>query len=216
MFLESPTFPGCPNFGYQAQPRYSVTLTQTASGRERRNRNWLKPLLVFDCVVGPRDEDTIQELLEWWHAVGSSECGFRFIDSSDFKSCRTSETPTRLDMPVQTIVGSPTTYQLVKTYTKGTRQQVRPIVKPVQGTILVALAGVLKTEGSDYTLDYTTGIITPTGSWGSNISWGGEFDVPVRFASEFPIQIVDKEIQSVTFTLQEVRDFEFDSSDSPA
>src|ERR1700744_5190071 len=109
MFLETPTFPACPNFGAQSQPRYSVTIIQTASGRERRNRNWSKSLLQFDCTIGPREEDTIQEILEWWHALGGSECGFRFRDYSDYKSCRTNNTPTRLDMPVQFIATN--TYQ---------------------------------------------------------------------------------------------------------
>lgn len=204
MFLETPTFPACANFGAQAQPQYSVTITKTASGRERRNRNWIRSLAIFDCTIGPRDEDLIQEILEWWHALGGMECGFRFTDYSDYKSCRTNQDVSRLDQPVQLIsVGS---YQLIKTYNAGVRQQIRKIYKPTQGTILLAMAGTLKNEGTDYTVDYTTGIITTGFSVTGQLTAGFEFDVPVRFASEFPIQVVEKALQSVSFTLSEIRD----------
>lgn len=207
MFLETPVFPACPNFGAQSQPRYNVTITQTVSGRERRNRNWKRSLAVFDIVIGPREEDTIQEILEWWHAMGGIECGFRYTDYSDFKSCRVNQAVANTDQPMLLVPGSPPTYQLIKTYTVGARQQVRPILKPQPGTVVIAKNGVTQGTGT-YTLDTTTGVMTPgfAISDGDVISAGFMFDVPVRFASEFPVQIVEKELQSVTFTLQETRD----------
>lgn len=203
MFLESPSFPACPNFGAQGQPMYSVTVVQMTSGRERRNRNWLRSLLQFDCTIGPRAADTIQEILEWWHAMGGMECGFRFRDWTDYKSCRVNQTPTNVDQPmVQTV--DVRTFQMVKHYTKGARTQVRNIVKPVEGTILVSDNAVALAEGADYTIDYTAGVISfsvaPT-----TPKWGGEFDVPVRFNSEFPVQVSDFEVQTVQFSLQELR-----------
>jgi uncharacterized protein (TIGR02217 family) len=209
-FLETPVFPACPSFGFTGTPRYSVTVTQTVSGRERRNRNWARQLLTFDCLVGPRDEDTVQEILEWWHAMGGEECGFRFRDYTDFKSCRVSGIPANADQPFASTVGSPALYQLVKTYVKGMREQTRPIYKPVEGTILVSHNGAAKSEGADWTLDYATGILTPNFSVTGALKWGGEFDVPVRFDGEFPVQILDKQIQSVQFTLVELRDIAAD------
>lgn len=206
MFLESPVFPQCPSFGYTSEPMYSVTPIERASGAEQRNRNWSYPLHRFSCTVGPRDETAIAELLEFWHAVGGWAYGFRFNDGVDNKTCRIHETITSLDAPLLAVVGdSPSELQLAKRYTYGARTQDRPIYKPISGTILIADNGTLKTETTHYTLDYSTGrvslLFTPTGT----LTWGGEFDVPVRFDSEFPVELVDRKIQSVTFMLRELR-----------
>lgn len=206
MFLESPVFPQCPSFGYTSEPMYSVTPIERASGVETRNRNWEYPLHRFNCTVGPRAEENIAELLEFWHAVGGWAYGFRFNDGIDNKSCRIQSDPTSLDCPLLLVAGtSPEEYQLIKRYTFGARTQDRPIYKPIEDTILIADNGVLKAETSDYTIDYATGrvslLFTPAGT----LTWGGEFDVPVRFDSEFPVELVNKRIQSVTFMLRELR-----------
>lgn len=201
MFLEE-LFPQCPSFGYSSEPDYSVTPMERASGVETRNRNWQYPLHRFSCTVGPRAEEDIAELLEFWHAVGGMAYGFRFNDGVDNRSCRIHETITSLDCPLPAATAG---YQLTKRYTFGARYQDRPIYKPVQGTILIADGGVLQTETTDYTIDYTTGIVTWVGTPSGALTWGGEFDVPVRFDSTFPVELLDRKIQSVAFTLKELR-----------
>lgn len=205
-FLETPRFPGCPRFGYTANPQYSVTISQSASGREHRNRNWAKPLNVYNLQVGPRMEDEIQELLEFWHAVGGPECGFRFKDWADFKSCRVNETVSATDQVLVLTPGSPGGYQLTKTYQFGARQQVRNILKPIQGTVLIADNGTLKTESTHYVIDYTLGLMTLFFSPVGQITAGYEFDVPVRFDSEFPLELSNHQIEQVSFQLRELRD----------
>lgn len=205
-FLETPRFPGCPRFGFTASPQYSVTISQAASGREHRNRNWAKPLHVYTVQVGPKMEDDIQELLEFWHAVGGPECGFRFKDWADYKSCRVNEVVSSTDQVLVLTPGSPGGYQLTKTYQFGTRQLVRNIYKPVEGTVLIADNGTLKTEGVDYIIDYTQGLMTAFWSPAGQVTAGYEFDVPVRFDSEFPIELTNHEIQQVSFQLRELRD----------
>lgn len=204
-FLETPRFPGCPSFGFVSQPDYLTSVVRVRSGREQRNRYWARPLYRYQVTVGPRMEDEIQALLEFWHAVGGMECGFRFKDWADFKSCRVGQEPTALDQPLIAVAGSPAAYQLTKRYTAGVRTQERPIYKPVQGTILLADNGTTKTETTDYVVDYATGLVslnfTPVGA----LTWGGEFDVPVRFDSEFPVELSNHKIQTVTFALQELR-----------
>ena len=205
-FLETPRFPGCPSFGYVVNPRYSTTVTTLASGREFRNRNWARPLIEVEVTVGPRRQEEIEELLEFWHAVGGQELGFRFKDESDYKSCRLGDDPSADDQPFLLIVGSPGGYQLVKQYTFGSRTQLRYISKPVQGTISVANDSGVVQAPATWSIDYATGLLeTRVGFVGTPASWGGEFDVPMRFNSEFPIQLMDHEIQSVTFTLLELR-----------
>lgn len=206
MFCEDPPFPACPSFGFTPSPRYSVTITTTAGGRERRNRNWARPLHVYAVTVGPRMEAEVAELLEFWHAMGGPECGFRFKDSVDFKSCRLNLSPTAFDQPLELIPGSPGGWQLIKLYNWGTRTQTREILKPVTGTIRIADAGVEKTEGVHWLMDYTTGLATLFFTPAGTLTWGGEFDVPARFDSEFPVEMLTHQIQSVQFQIAELRD----------
>lgn len=196
-FLESPRFPACPSFGFTSEPEYRVVITRRSSGVELRNRAWARPLVRFTLTVGPRMETEIQELLTWWHACGGMARGFRMKDWTDYKSCDVSFTPTVNDQPlVET--STPGVYQMVKRYQVGLDEngdpvyQDRYIYKPVSGTILLSGGG---------TVDYATGLVTG----GSGGTWGGEFDVPVRFDSGFPIEIENQRIHSVTFALQELR-----------
>lgn len=203
-FIETPRFPGCPAFGYTSQPDFNVTVIRTSGGQEQRNSNWSRSLQVITVTVTRQDEE-IQELLYFWQAMGGAECGFRFKDFADYKSCMVHETPAATDQPLVLAEGSPERYQLTKRYTAGARSQDRDIFKPVQGTILIAANGVTLTEGADYNIDYTTGIVDFVAFPASPLTWGGEFDTPVRFASDFPIELVSNRVESVQFILQELR-----------
>lgn len=205
-FLETPTFPVCPGFGYTADPTYSVTHIQRAGGAERSNLNWSEALRRFSFSVGPREEEFISELIEFYHAVGGTAGRFRFKDHSDFKSCHVDLDPTSIDQPLVLAAGvSPESYQLTKRYTAGALTRDRRIKKPVSGTILISDNAVLKAEGSDYTIDYTTGLVLLNFAPAGTLRWGGEFDVPCRFESTLPVEILEQEIQSADVALIEVR-----------
>lgn len=211
MFAEV-TFPECPGFGFQSQPLYSVTMVQTAAGRERRNRNLKCSYQMIECQVGPRDESTVANLLEFWHAIGGAECGFRFKDWSDYKSVWVNQDVSSADQIFEATKVTHV-FQMVKAYTVGSLSHHRKITKPVIGSIVISYNGVDLVEGSDYTINYTLGLVTCASA--SNITllkWGGEFDVPVRFNSEFPVQLVDQRIQSVTFALKEIPDIESEAT----
>lgn len=206
-FIETPTFPQCVvRYGYSASPQYSVTISETASGHEARNANWNRSRRLFNVQAGPRMQDEIEEIYEFWMALGGPETGFRFKDFSDFKSCRLSAEPAATDQVLTLIPGSPGGYQLEKRYTAGTRARTRKILKPVQGTIKIANNGVLMTEGVNYLIDYTSGLMTLFTAPAGPITWGGEFDTPVRFDSEFPLELVNHQVQQVTFQLRELRE----------
>lgn len=209
MFLETPRFPLPPSLSYRVRPRYSVTATERAGGHERRNLNWSAPLHNFACEIEHAESD-ISEVLEFYHAVAGTAYMFRFKDWNDYKSCRGHLSVAATDQPLQLMGGSPAAYQMIKLYTKGALTRTRPIQKPVSGTLLVADNGVIKTLGTHYTVDYTMGIVTllfaPVGA----LTWGGEFDVPVRFAEEVDFEWTFRgddgtHVQRVPFTLSERR-----------
>ena len=194
-FLESPRFPGCPSFGFTSDPEYRVVITRRSSGVEKRNRSWAYPLAKIIVTMGPRLEAEIQEVLEFYHAVGGQAMGFRVKDYTDYKSCFVGLDPTSADQPQVDLGGG--IYQLTKRYQFGVDEdnqpvtQDRAIYKPVNGTIVLSGGG---------TIDYATGQVTGGGG-----TWGGEFDLPMRFDSGFPIEVVDQRIESVQFALQELR-----------
>lgn len=210
MFLETPRFPLPPSLSYRVRPRYSVTAIERASGEERRNLNWSAPLHDFYCEIEHAESD-ISEVRDYYHAVGATAYGFRFKDWTEYKSCAGHETIAATDQPLPVVLaGSPTVYQLVKVYTKGILTRTRPIRKPVSGTILIADNGTVKTEGADYSIDYTTGLVDLNFAPAGTLTWGGEFDVPVRFMEEAEFEFTFRgddgtNVHRVPFTLREVR-----------
>jgi uncharacterized protein (TIGR02217 family) len=93
---------------------------------------------------------------------------------------------TPLDQRLGAGDGVRTAFPLVKTYAAGPEPYVRPIVKPVAGTVVVAVAGRTVREAVEWSVDPTTGIVTfadPVPE-GAEVRAGFEFDVPVRFDTD--------------------------------
>jgi len=197
------TFPECPGFGFTVEPRYLTKAIEREGGQERVDRRWDRPLSFFTAVpTGNRDADVIQTLLNFWHAVGGTGGRFRFRDWTDYKSCRTTGDPLVTDQPFEVVSG---VYQLIKRYTAAPYTQDREITRPVGSTIVVA--NTLGATQTDWTLDEATGLLTPGGGFvGTPGSWGGVFDLPCRFLTDYTVTVVDgKDIQSGSFTLRECR-----------
>lgn len=205
-FIEE-QFPVCPSIGSQSAPAYNVSVARMMSGAERRNRFWQYPLHRYTVSVDPRQVDEVQTVLEWWHAMGGPECGFRWIDYADYKSVRVNQEVSPTDQPIQSSAVSPTGYQLIKEYTVGSRTQQRIILKPVASTIRVANGAGVEQGPSTWDVDSTTGILTVLpGFTGVPTTWGGEFDVPVRFeGNELPITLHQNAVQGTSFVLVELR-----------
>jgi uncharacterized protein (TIGR02217 family) len=198
-----PMFPECPGFGFTVEPRYLTKAIEREGGQERVDRRWDRPLVFFTAVpTGNRDADVVQNLLIFWHAVGGTGGRFRFKDWTDYKSCKTNQIPTALDQPFEVVGGA---YQMIKRYVATPYTQNREICRPVGSTIVVAnTLGAIQT---DWILDESTGLLTPgSGFTGTPGSWGGEFDLPCRFLTEYSLTVVDGiDIQSGSFTLSEYR-----------
>jgi uncharacterized protein (TIGR02217 family) len=201
-FLDNAEFPGTPSYGFISQPMYKTEIVVTATGRQERFRLWEYPLHRYTVTIGPRMEGEISELLSFYHAVGGEYSGFRFRDWANYKSCLIDDTPAATDQPLVQI-GTSLAYQLVKEYTIGGQTQQRIITKPVASTILVAQNSVPTTTG--WTLNASTGIITFGSAPTPPVTWGGLFDVPVRFDGDFPISLDNFRVQTVSFSLEELR-----------
>ena len=178
-------FPAALSFGSSGGPERLTEIVTLANGFEERNSPWSQSRRRYDAGIGVRSLDDLSEILRFFEARHGQLYGFRWKDWLDFKSCLPSETPQAVDQ-VLTAGSDPLVYQLTRSYSDGAGTYLREITKPVQGTVHVALDGVQLVDGTDFTVDTETGLVTlatapPTSAI---ITAGFEFDVPVRFGAD--------------------------------
>jgi len=179
-------FPASLSFGSVGGPERRTEIVTLANGFEERNTTWAHSRRRYDAGVSLRSLDDVEALIAFYEARQGQLFGFRWKDWSDFKSCLPSKAPSALDQIIGLGDGVQLAFSLVKTYRSGEQSYTRPIVKPVLGTILVALDGDAKVETLEFSVDVTTGVITfPTPpDPGVRVTAGFEFDVPVRFDTD--------------------------------
>ncbi|MEZ0215322.1 MAG: TIGR02217 family protein, partial [Xanthobacteraceae bacterium] len=115
--------------------------------------------------------------------------GFRWRDRLDHSSAAPGAAPGPLDQSLGAGDGVRTAFALAKTYGAGYAPYVRPIEKPVAGSVRVAVAGIEVAEGTAFDLDAATGLVTfrpgHVPAAGAAVTAGFRFDVPVRFDTDF-------------------------------
>lgn len=179
-------FPASLSFGSTGGPERRTEIVTLANGFEERNTPWAQSRRRYDAGLGLRSLDDVAALIEFFEARRGQLWGFRWKDWADFKSCKPSGAVSALDQVVGTGDGVETVFRLAKTYDPGGMAFRRPILKPVVGTVVLALAGDPMVETVDYTLDAATGevrfVLAP--DVGVTVTAGFEFDVPVRFDTD--------------------------------
>jgi uncharacterized protein (TIGR02217 family) len=179
-------FPANLSFGSVGGPERRTEVVTLANGFEERNTPWAHSRRRYDAGVGLRSLDDIETLIAFFEARRGQLFGFRWKDWADFKTCAASKSIGPTDQNIGIGDGKTKVFSLTKTYRSGQETYVRPIAKPVLGTVLVALAQDPKVEGIEFNLDVVAGTIhfpTPPDP-GVVISAGFEFDVPVRFDAD--------------------------------
>jgi len=179
-------FPANLSFGSVGGPERRTEIVTLANGFEERNTPWAHSRRRYDAGVGLRSLDDVQSLIAFFEARRGQLHGFRWKDWSDFKSGQASKTVANDDQIVGHGDGVTRVFVLSKTYASGSNSYVRPIVKPVLGTVKVAISGDPKAEGLHFSVNTATGEITfvDAPDVGVLITAGYEFDVPVRFDTD--------------------------------
>ena len=153
-------FPTALSFGSAGGPQRRTEIVTMASGYEERNSPWEHSRRHYDAGIGLRSMDDIEALISFFEARRGQLYGFRWKDWSDFKSCKPAKDIGPLDQELGRGDGQTQVFQLAKTYVSGEQSYLRPIRKPVKGTVKAALAGDPKVEGVEYEVDLFTGEIT--------------------------------------------------------
>lgn len=179
-------FPANLSFGSVGGPERRTEIVALASGFEERNTPWAHARRRYDAGMGLRSLDDLSALVAFFEARAGQLHGFRWKDWSDHKSCLPSRAPAFDDQVIARADGVQKTFQLTKTYSSGPGRYVRPITKPVRGSVRAGFGGNEMVPGTHYTVNHATGTIgfADAPEPGAEITAGYEFDVPVRFDTD--------------------------------
>ena len=168
-------FPPKIAYGASGGPQFNTSIVTTQGGFEQRNVNWQKARGRWDVSTGIKIKTDMDAVIAFFRARFGKAYGFRFKDWSDYQA---------VGQVIGTGNGVLTAFQLVKLYTSGSNSYSREIKKPVSGTVKIYLNGVL--QGSGYSVDLTTGIVTFSSAPGNTVvvSADFDFDVPGRFDTD--------------------------------
>jgi uncharacterized protein (TIGR02217 family) len=174
MAFHDVTFPLRLAFGASGGPVRAVDIVALANGRETRNTAQSRSRRRYNAVTGVKSIEDARALSAFFEARSGRLHSFRFRDPLDFSSG--ADTPSAVDQGVGTGDGTQTLFQLVKRY----GDAVRPITRPVDASVLVAVNGV----SVAHTL-YPLGIVEiDAPPLGAVVTAGFLFDVPVRFDAD--------------------------------
>jgi len=179
-------FPPAISRGSSGGPERQTEIVALASGREERNSRHALSKRRYNAGFGIATLDDIHAIVAFFEERRGRLHGFRWKDHADFKSCAVGQVIAAGDQQIGIGDGVTPEFQLVKTYGNGLRDYARIIAKPVTGTVRIAVAGIEKAVGSDFTVDHATGIVTFLSSPAADatVTAGFEFDVPVRFDTD--------------------------------
>jgi uncharacterized protein (TIGR02217 family) len=169
-------------------PERRTEIVSFGSGREERNARWAHSRRRYDAGYGVKTLAALQSVVAFFEERRGRLHGFRWRDRLDQTSSPAGGPISPLDQGIGIGDGATASFQLVKTYGSAFAPYQRPIAKPVAGSVRVAVGGS-ELASSAFTCDATTGIVTfasgHSPAAGAAITAGFQFDVPVRFDTDY-------------------------------
>lgn len=190
----STIFPTGIGFGSIATSNWNKRRVVTPAGYAQVNQLFDQALMRFDVSSGVKSLDDCHELIRFFNVMQANDAVVLFTDKTDFKSCAPQQVVSATDSHIGTGDGADVTFQLSKRYSAGGLNYDRRITRPVAGTVKVAVAGVEKTIGSDFTVNTTTGLVTmstPPANL-AEVTAGFHFYVPVDFVDSSLDWVLEK------------------------
>ena len=174
------------SIGSSGGPERRTEIVTLVNGFEERNSPWAHSRRRYDAGAGMRSLDDFAALIAFFEARRGQLHGFRWKDWADYKTCLPSQSVSALDQEIGVGDGVTTVFQLKKTYASGGSTYTRDLVKPVAGSVKVAVAGGVQTLPAEFTVEEARGIVTLNlpPALGAVVTAGCEFDVPVRFDTD--------------------------------
>lgn len=161
--------------------RYSTTITVGKNGQESRNANWQDALRRYNASFAIKTQADVDLILAFFHVCRGRQTAFLLKDFAEFKY------DFQAIQGIYPPDGVKTQFQMFRGYFDLLGNFVlRNTTKPKKTTVAVKLNGTLQTENTNYTVDYSSGIIrfSQAPAAGSTIEQRCEFFTPVRFDSD--------------------------------
>lgn len=133
MSFHDTLFPVEISYGSKGGPRFSTTVITLASGKERRNQNWVDVRAEYDVSHGIKDKEDMADLRDFFYARRGRAHSFRFLDPSDNEL---------VNQTIGVGDGVKKSFQITKTYSALSNPYVRTITKPVDGSLTGVTMGV--------------------------------------------------------------------------
>lgn len=167
--------------GARGGPERATDVVTLASGREERNSRWVHSRRRYNAGYGVKSRADMQAVLAFFEERRGRFHSFLWRDGLDYSSNGT-DVPTALDQVIGTGDGVRVSFALTKQYGASFDPYLRPITKPVAGSVMVAVAGA-SLAAADFSLDVLAGLVTldAAPAVGAAVTAGFLFDVPVRF-----------------------------------
>jgi len=182
MAFHAVRFPLDVALGARGGPERRTDVVTLAGGGEQRNGRWQHSRRRYNAGYGVKSRADMAAVLAFFEERRGRLHGFLWRDGLDFSS--NGAVPTPLDQLLGTGDGERSQFQLVKRYGADFDPYLRPITRPVSGSVRVAVAGVEQTGG--FSVDGATGVVSfaSAPAMGAQVRAGFLFDVPVRFDTD--------------------------------
>lgn len=181
MAFHATRFPLDIALGARGGPERTTDIVTLASGHEERNSRWAQSRRRYNAGYGVKSRADMQAVLAFFEERRGRFHSFLWRDGLDHSSHGGDEVPTALDQALGTGDGARTVFHLVKAYGASFDPYLRPITKPVAGSVKVAVDGSEVMSG--FSVDTLVGTVTfaVAPADGAVVTAGFLFDVPVRF-----------------------------------
>ncbi len=168
--------------GATGGPRFKTNILMIASGFEQRNIEFEETRGFWDIGYGIQTKTDFNAVMEFFYVRQGRANSFRFKDFSDFEI---GDDATDTPQTIGTGTGSLTTFQISRLYSSGgftfNRTITKIVATPTPRIFLDAAE-----QGSGFTIDLLTGIVTFTVAPGAGVLVRiiCEFDSVVRFDTD--------------------------------
>ena len=141
-------------------PQRRTDIVTLGSGAEERNARWAHSRRRYDAGYGVKTFDALSQVVAFFEERRGRLYGFRWRDRLDHSSAAPGAPVAPTDQVVGTGDGVTETFPLGKMYGALYSPYRRPIAKPVPESIRIAVAETEAEEGTHFTVDTATGIVT--------------------------------------------------------
>lgn len=184
MGLHLEEFPLTVGYGTEDGFAWKTSIHELDSGATQRIGRWAIFRKQYSVDLNNR---SLSQLSLLRHHISGRRGALHTFPVKDYSDYTTGTDDTGAPSDEDVVLGSgdgiETDFQLRKRYGDDTSGVYWTIKLPVSGSVVVALDGVAQTESSDFTVDYTTGIISFAVAPGTGIAVtaGCEFRVPCNY-----------------------------------